>query len=119
MLGELRDSPIYRLPTGQQAARLATVMAEAGDWLFKHHYGRVFPTPVYELKLSDDDTRLFLIRNKKPRFVMEIKDAATWEQHAAALRNGAEFLKKVVAYDQRRNGRTYQTGQGKTEREDL
>lgn len=86
----LDDSKI----TATTVQSLATILREMGDWMFEHHYGLIFPTPVYELQTSEDDGKLYLLRNKPPRFRMEIQDTADANSYAAALRKAAEYLTK-------------------------
>ena len=48
--------------------KVAHAMSELGDWLFSHHYAEVLPAPTFELKRSDDDSEILIIRHKAPLF---------------------------------------------------
>lgn len=74
--------------------KIATAMRELGDWLYKHHYSDVFPAPTYEVKLSDDDSELHIIRNKEP--VMDaVFQTDNMKEVADALAKAAEFVRKM------------------------
>lgn len=73
--------------------RLAHIMSEMGDYMFTHWYSIAMPTPVFEFRM-DENSRLFLIRNKFPKFSLEVKDICHAKQLADALKAAGEFVKK-------------------------
>lgn len=76
------------------ASRLARIMSEMGDYMFSHWYSIAMPTPVYEFRQDDENDRLLLIRNKFPRFTVEVQDDCEPHQLASALKKAAEFINK-------------------------
>lgn len=76
------------------ADKIATAMRELGDWLFAHHYSEIFPTPTYEVRLSEDDSELHIIRHKEPR-MNAIFQTNNMKDIADALAKGAEFVRKI------------------------
>lgn len=80
------------------ANKLAHIMAEMGDYMFSHWYSIALPTPVFEFRQDDENDRLLLIRNKFPKFTMEIQDDCDLKQLSDALRSGHEFAKKYNIY---------------------
>ena len=62
----LEEEDFMSLP-GSPAVRMATVMREMGDWMYRHHYSIALPVPVYEWKECEDSGDMFLLRNKYPR----------------------------------------------------
>lgn len=73
---------------------IARVMTEIADWLFSHHYSKVFEAPVFELQLSEDDKELRLIRHKEPKFTVLIEQDSDAMKVGAALKKAGEFLIK-------------------------
>lgn len=73
---------------------ISRVMTEIGDWLFSHHYSKVFETPVFELQLSEDDKELRLIRRKHPAFTVLIESDCDPHKVGSALKKAGEFLIK-------------------------
>lgn len=81
------------LPTDPH--KIATAMRELGEWLFAHHYADIFPAPTYEMKLSDDDTELHIIRHKEP--VMDaVFETDDLKAIADALAKASEFVRKKM-----------------------
>lgn len=78
---------------GKDAQTVATAMRELGDWLYSHHYSDVFEPPVYELRLSEDDTELHIIRIKEP-YMDAVFETDNLKEIADALSKAAEFIKK-------------------------
>jgi hypothetical protein len=78
---------------GKDAQTVAQAMSELGDYMYLHHYSEAFPTPVYELRISEDDAELHIIRHKEPHMdaVFETDDL---KEIAGALSKAAEFIKK-------------------------
>lgn len=71
---------------------LAQLMSEIGDWLFSHAYSIAMPTPVFEFREFNDKS--LILRNKHPRFTLNIEDECTTKQLADALRSASEFVRK-------------------------
>ncbi len=92
----LEDSELLKRPNC--AKELAQIMAEMGDYMFLHWYSIAMPTPVFELRLDDEQDRLLLIRNKFPKFTVEIQDSASPKQLSDALKAAGEFIKKRSEY---------------------
>ena len=74
--------------------KLARIMREMGEYMYTHWYSIAMPTPVYELRQDEESDRLLLLRNKHPRFTLEVEDGCTHKQLADALRKASEFLRK-------------------------
>lgn len=90
----LEEEDFMSLP-GSPAVRMATVMREMGDWMYRHHYSIALPVPVYEWKECEDSGDMFLLRNKYPRMSIKIEEDETSIQDVAdALRKAAEFVLK-------------------------
>ncbi|UVQ72747.1 hypothetical protein [Bacteroides faecis] len=70
-------------------------MAEMGDYMFSHWYSIALPTPVFEFRQDDKNDRLLLIRNKFPKYTIEIQDDYDLKQLSDALKACGEFVKKV------------------------
>lgn len=85
-----------QLPVDPQ--KIATAMREMGDWLYSHHYAEIFQTPTFELKRSDDDQEILIIRHKRPHISVSIPadDVNDLTDVANNLRKMAEFLNKRV-----------------------
>ena len=75
---------------------IASLMREAGDWLFSHAYSVALPTPVFEFREfdEDEDDALCLLRNKFPKLTITIEDKCTGKQLADALRAASEYVRK-------------------------
>lgn len=88
------------LPTDPQ--KIATAMRELGDWVYQHHYSDAMPVPTYELRLSEDDSQLHIIRHKHPIMdaVFETDDL---KAIADALAKASQFVNKVMRRNE--NGR--------------
>lgn len=80
------------LPADPQ--KIATAMRELGDWLFSHHYAEIFPIPAYEVRLSEDDSQLHVLRHKAP--VMDaVFETDDLKAIAEALAKASEFVRKL------------------------
>lgn len=88
----LKESEMISSPDIE--TKLARIMREMGEYMSTHWYSIAMPTPVYELRQDDETDRLLLIRNKHPRFTLEVEDGCTHKQLADALRKASEFLRK-------------------------
>lgn len=86
------------------ANKLAHIMAEMGNYMFSHWYSIAMPTPVFEFRQDDENDRLLLIRNKFPKFTMEIQDVCDLKQLSDVLRAGGEFASKYNQIYDRNKG---------------
>lgn len=78
--------------------KIAKAMSELGDWMFSHHYSDALPVPVYEIRRSEDDADILLLRHKTPHLVVttpanELNDL---NELASSLEKAAQFLRKRV-----------------------
>lgn len=73
---------------------IAQVLREMGDYMFTHWYSIALPTPVFEFRQDDENDRMFLIRNKFPKFTLEIQDDCDLKQLSDALKAAGEFVMK-------------------------
>lgn len=76
------------------ANELAHIMSEMGDYMFSHWYSIALPTPVFEFRQDDDNDRMLLIRNKFPKFTLEIQDDCDLKQLSDSLKTASEFVKR-------------------------
>ena len=76
---------------------IASLMREAGDWLFSHAYSVAMPTPVFEFRRDDDADKHYILRNKFPRLKIEVREECSYKQLADALRSGSEYVKRLKA----------------------
>lgn len=76
------------------ANEIAHIMSEMGDYMFSHWYSVALPTPVFEFRQDDENDKLFLIRNKFPKFTIEIQDDCDLKQLSDALKSAGEFVIK-------------------------
>lgn len=83
------------------ANELAHIMSEMGDYMFSHWYSIALPTPVFEFRQDDENDRLLLIRNKFPKYTIEIQDDCDLKQLSDALRAGGEFVKRYLSINQK------------------
>ena len=88
---------VFPEPVQYDAQEIATMLCEMGDWLYLHHYSEVFPAPVYELRLSEDDTELHIIRHKEPKMDARF-ETDDIDKIAKALAKASEFVRKRVIY---------------------
>lgn len=88
----LDESPL--VSSTDCANKLATIMTEMGEYMFSHWYSIALPTPVFEFKQDDENDKLFLIRNKFPKFTMEIQDDCDLKQLSDALKSAEKFVTK-------------------------
>ena len=77
-------------------ANLPQIMKELGDWLFLHREKETIPTPKVEFRLSDDDTKAYVIRHKDPKFILvtDAKDVNTLPIHLGL--SGKTFKKMLI-----------------------
>lgn len=76
------------------ANKLAHIMSQMAHYMFSHWYSIAMPTPVFEFRMDDENSRLFLIRNKFPKFSLEVEDICHAKQLADSLKAAGEFVKK-------------------------
>lgn len=79
---------------GFSAEVISRIIDEIDDWLFSHHYSKIFEIPVFELQLSEDDKELRLIRRKHPAFTVLIESDYDPHKVGSALKKAGEFLIK-------------------------
>ena len=78
---------------GDSPEKATEAMNELGDWLFSHHYYEAMPLSAYEVRLSEDDTEMHIIRRKFPE--MDAKFATDdLDTIAKALAKASEFIRK-------------------------
>lgn len=75
---------------------IARVLHEMGDYMFTHWYGIALPTPVFEFRQDDENNRILLLRNKFPKFILEIQDDCDLKQLSDALNAAREFSSKYM-----------------------
>lgn len=85
--------PDYGMLEGRDEKTVAKAMRELGDWLYLHHYAEVFPVPTYEMKLSDDDSELHIIRHKEP-YMDAVFKTDDLKAVADTLAKASEFVRK-------------------------
>lgn len=78
---------------GADPDKIAKAMKEMGDWLFAHHYYEALPPSAYEIRLSEDDTELHVIRHKSPEMDARF-ETDDLESIARALGKASEFIRK-------------------------
>lgn len=78
------------------AQGIANVLSEMGDYMFTHWYSIALPTPVFEFRQDDENDRMLLIRNKFPKFTLEIQDDCNSKQLSDALKAAGEFVTKYT-----------------------
>lgn len=76
------------------AQGIAQILREMGDYMFTHWYSIALPTPVFEFRQDDENDRMLLIRNKFPKFTLEIQDDCDLKQLSDALKAAGEFVIK-------------------------
>ena len=76
------------------AQGIAEVLREMGDYMFTHWYSIALPTTVFEFRQDDENDRMLLIRNKFPKFTLEIQDDCDLKQLSDALKAAGEFVMK-------------------------
>ena len=78
------------------AQGIAQILREMGDYMFTHWYSIALPTPVFEFRQDDENEndRMLLIRNKFPKFTLEIQDDCDLKQLSDALKAAGEFVMK-------------------------
>lgn len=88
----LKESIFYDKPDSANA--LAHIMSEMGDYMYKHWYSIAMPVPIFEFREDETNDKFLLIRNKFPRFVIEIQDNCDVKQLSDALKAASEFIRK-------------------------
>lgn len=73
---------------------IVQILREMGDYMFTHWYSIALPTPVFEFRQDDENDRMFLIRNKFPKFTLEIQNDCDLKQLSDALKAAGEFVMK-------------------------
>ncbi len=73
---------------------MPTVMRELGEYICKHHYREAFGVVKHELRYSEDDEKLCVIRHVDPEFVLTAFGDVDTVQLAKAMKKAAEFLIK-------------------------
>lgn len=73
---------------------IARILREMGDYMFTHWYSIALPAPVFEFRKDDENDRMLLIRNKFPKFTLEIQDDCDLKQLSDALKSAGEFVMK-------------------------
>lgn len=76
------------------AQGIARVLREMGNYMFTHWYSIALPTPVFEFRQDDENDRMLLIRNKFPKFTLEIQDDCDLKKLSDALKAAGEFVMK-------------------------
>lgn len=69
-----------------------------GEWLSRHHGYICFKRP-FGFEYSEDNKRLYLYRNKHPKWRMELYNKINKADLASSLRKAAEFLNKRINND--------------------
>lgn len=77
------------------ASSLAHVLSQMGDYLARHHYSIAMPTPVHELRYSEDDTSVEIIRYKYPKFTIKIEDDCNVILLGNSIKKAGEFVKHL------------------------
>lgn len=80
------------------AQKIATITREMGEYMFNHWYSIAMPTPVFEVRDDEERQTTFLLRNKYPRFKIEIQDECLANELGAAIKKAGEFLIKNYAH---------------------
>lgn len=73
--------------------KAAQVMRELGEWLMSHHYSEAMDVPVYELRMSEDDSELSIIRHKAPEFRLTMEPTSL-DGIEKALEKAIEYVRK-------------------------
>lgn len=76
------------------AQGIAQILREMGNYMFTHWYSIALPAPVFEFREDDENDRMLLIRNKFPKFTLEIQDDCDLKQLSDALKAAGEFVMK-------------------------
>lgn len=96
---EFNETQEFSLPDDLPAdpELISRLMHELGDWISLHYYSEAMPVPVYEYRMSDDDTVVSIIRHKAPCFTITASadEDTTSLRFADALRKAGEFIRKV------------------------
>ena len=78
---------------GADPEKISMAMRELGDWLCLHHYHEAMPASAFELRLSEDDTELHIIRRKHPQ-MDAVFGTDDLEAIAKTLAKASEFVRK-------------------------
>lgn len=88
----LEDSPLAKDP--DCVNKLAHVLSAMENHLFEHWYSLAMSVPAFEFRRDERTGRMLLIRNKYPKFAVEIQDNCDMKQLSDALKSAAEYIKK-------------------------
>jgi hypothetical protein len=72
---------------------MAHAMQEIGQYMYDCHYSITFPTPVHEIRYSENYTKMEVIRHKFPKFRIEVEDDCSIRNLGTSVRNAGEFLR--------------------------
>lgn len=84
----------HGLTPAEVSSKAAKILREMAEYMQNYHCNIALPEPVFEFKRADDG-KLYLIRNKYPRFKIEIQDETPNDRLASDLRKAAEFVRKI------------------------
>lgn len=73
---------------------IAQIMSKMGEYMFSHWYSIALPTPVFEFRKDEENDKFLIIRNKFPKFKIEIQSSCTLQQLQDALKACTEFVSK-------------------------
>lgn len=81
------------------ANKLAYIMTEFGDYMYRHWYSIAMPTPDYEFREDEEHDRLLLLRNKEPKLCIEIQDDCDMTELATVLKEAGEFVTRMNKHE--------------------
>lgn len=87
-------SGLDRLPADE--AKAAGAMRELGEWIHSHHCHEAMPPSAFELRLSEDDTTMSVVRRKRPAVRVDFSPEEDVRDIAKVLRKCAEYLDKRI-----------------------
>ena len=83
------------------ANQLAHIMQEIGQWATRHH-GAICFKDTFVFEFSEDDSELYLVRTKPPRWRLVLNEKEFDNiKLATSLWKAAEFLTKRIIHDYR------------------
>lgn len=77
------------------AGKLSRILQEMDDYMFRCWYSVAHPAPAFEFREDNENDRVLLIRNKYPKFTVEIQDKCEAYRLASALKKAGEFVDKI------------------------